>query len=66
MRMRKSELKAEDGMATPSVQEQIKAQGEIVRQLKKDKAPEEKVTVSVAIPFQTISFSGSEYHVEIT
>lgn len=33
-------------MATPSrssVQEQIKEQGEIVRQLKKDKAPQEKV-----------------------
>ena len=33
-------------MATPSpisVQEQIKAQGAIVRQLKKDQAPQEKV-----------------------
>ena len=30
-------------MATPSTQEQIKAQGEVVRQFKKDKAPEEKV-----------------------
>ena len=31
-------------MATPSsVQEQIKAQGAVVRQLKKDEAPQEKV-----------------------
>ena len=34
-------------MATPSVQEQIKTQGEVVRQLKKDKAPNEKVNIWV-------------------
>ena len=32
-------------MATSSVQGQIRAQGEVVRQLKKDKAPEEKASV---------------------
>ena len=32
-------------MATPSIQEQIKAQGEVVRQLKKDKAPDEKASI---------------------
>ena len=37
-------------MATPSIQEQIKAQGEVVRQLKKDKAPDEKASIhSIAL-----------------
>ena len=34
-------------MATPSVQGQIKAQGEVVRRLKKEKAPEGKVSMNL-------------------
>ena len=62
-------------MATPSVQEQIKTQGEIVRQLKKDKAPNEKVNICMgSIPFHGVyepaHVSGSpvlhKSHMEVT
>lgn len=40
-------------MAAPSnsIQDQIRAQGEVVRRLKKDNAPEETVSI-VSIPYQ--------------
>lgn len=50
-----------------SIQDQIKAQGEVVRRLKKDKEPEETVSIGLnSVPVHAVYILCKSSHMEVT